>query len=72
MQTHALPGQRGKIRLLPAWPENWDVDFKLHAPQQSVVEGKVRGGKVVTLQITPPSRRRDIVVKEGLVIKEDQ
>ncbi|MCP4451053.1 MAG: hypothetical protein GY809_06305, partial [Planctomycetes bacterium] len=25
MQTHALPGEKGKIRLLPAWPKDWDV-----------------------------------------------
>lgn len=23
-----------EIRLLPAWPKQWDVDFKLHAPYQ--------------------------------------
>ena len=25
MQTHAAPGEQGKIRLLPAWPKEWDV-----------------------------------------------
>ena len=28
-----------KIILLPAWPRDWDVDFKLHAPKQTIVEG---------------------------------
>ncbi len=37
MQTHTSldevkKGNPGKIRLLPAWPKEWDVDFKLHAP----------------------------------------
>ena len=63
---------RRKVCFLTVYPINWDVDFKLRAPRQTVVEGKVRGGKVVTLRVTPPSRRRDIIVKEGLVIKKGQ
>jgi len=53
------------IRLLPAWPASWDVDFKLHAPYQTVIEGQVRGGKVEKLQVTPQERRRDVVVGNG-------
>jgi hypothetical protein len=51
-----------EILLLPAWPKEWDVDFKLHAPFQTVVEAKVRGGKVVELNVTPESRRADVRV----------
>jgi hypothetical protein len=57
MQTHG-----GKIRLLPAWPKDWDVDFKLHAPGRTVVEGKVRSGKVTTLEVTPKERRSDVIL----------
>ncbi len=52
------------IRLLPAWPKEWDVDFKLHAPGKTVLVGSVRGGKVVDLEVTPASRRRDVVLPE--------
>lgn len=51
-----------KIALLPAWPAEWDVDFRLHAPHQTVVEGKVRGGQVIDLHTTPPERQEDVVV----------
>ena len=51
-----------EILLLPAWPKEWDVDFKLHAPGQTVVEASVRGGAVVRLQVTPESRRKDVIV----------
>jgi len=54
-------GEQGKIRLLPAWPADWNVDFKLHTPHQTVVEGKVRGGKVIQLNVTPESRRDDVI-----------
>jgi hypothetical protein len=50
-----------EIRLLPAWPSDWDADFKLHAPLATVVEGKVRGGKVTDLKVTPPERMADVV-----------
>jgi len=59
MQTHG-----GKIRLLPAWPTEWDCDFRLHAPGRTVVEGRVRSGKLEQLVVTPPSRRDDVIVME--------
>ncbi len=51
-----------KIFLLPAWPADWDCEFKLHAPHKTTVEGRVRGGKVVDLKVTPESRRKDVVL----------
>ena len=33
-----------QIRLLPAWPDDWTADFKLHAPYQTTVEGHVEHG----------------------------
>lgn len=55
-----------KILLLPAWPKDWDVDFRLHAPGRTVVQGKVRGGKVVDLAVTPAGRKKDVVLPVGL------
>jgi hypothetical protein len=51
-----------KIYLLPAWPRDWDCDFKLHAPLQTVVAGKIRDGKLVDLDVTPPERKADVIV----------
>lgn len=50
-----------EIRLLPAWPKAWDVDFKLHAPYQTTVSAKVRGGRICELEVTPVSRRADVI-----------
>ncbi len=55
------PGSNGKLHLFPAWPAEWDVDFKLHAPGRTVVEGVLKGGKLVSLKVTPSTRQRDIV-----------
>ena len=51
-----------KIHLCPAWPKAWDCSFKLHAPRQTVVQGKVRNGRVVDLVVTPEARMQDIVI----------
>jgi len=56
MQT---PGQT--IRLLPAWPKDWDVDFKLNAPYNTTVEGRVVNGELRDLKVTPPERMKDIL-----------
>lgn len=50
-----------KILLFPAWPRDWDVSFKLHAPYSTTVEGIYKAGKLVQLKVTPKSRARDIV-----------
>ncbi len=52
----------GKLRLLPAWPTDWDVDFRLHAPRQTVVEGRVRDGELVSWTVTPERRKEDVIV----------
>jgi len=62
MLLAADPYGDGKIHLLPAWPKEWNVDFKLHAPQQTTVEASVKGGKIVSLKITPETRRKDLII----------
>jgi hypothetical protein len=54
------------IRLLPAWPKNWDVSFKLHAPGNTVVECDYRRGKIKKLAVTPSDRRKDVVLPSYL------
>ena len=55
------PGSNGKLNLFPAWPAEWDVDFKLHGPGKTVVEGSLKSGKLVSLKVTPESRAKDVV-----------
>jgi hypothetical protein len=50
-----------KIYLFPAWPKDWDVNFKLHALYNTTVEGELRNGKVVSLKVTPKLREADVV-----------
>jgi hypothetical protein len=55
-----------KIMLLPAWPKDWDVSFKLHAPRQTTVEVVYRGGKCEKLEVLPKERRKDIMFPAGI------
>ena len=43
----------GTIQVLPAWPKEWNVDFKLHAPRNTTVEGIFRDGQWEHLDMTP-------------------
>ncbi len=62
LQSLLLQTDGRKIYLLPAWPRDWDCDFKLHAPLQTVITGKVQGGRLTELNVTPPERRTDVIL----------
>jgi hypothetical protein len=51
-----------KIYLFPAWPKDWDVNFKLHAPYNTIVEGVLKDGNLTNLKVTPESRRSDLEI----------
>jgi hypothetical protein len=51
-----------KLVLFPAWPCNdWAVDFKLHAPGRTVVQGSYDGaGTLSNFTVTPLERKADV------------
>jgi len=51
-----------KIVLFPAWPKEWDVDFKLHAPGNTTVEAHLVNGKIEYLKVVPESRCKDLMI----------
>jgi hypothetical protein len=54
-----------RIQLLPAWPADWTVDFKLRAPLQTTVEGHVEHGKVTRLKVVPSDRAKDVILADS-------
>ncbi len=60
VQAMLMQTEGKRILLLPAWPSDWDVDFKLHAPYHTTVEGTFRNGKLERLAVTPGSREKDV------------
>ncbi|MCX7012091.1 MAG: DUF5703 domain-containing protein [Candidatus Sumerlaeota bacterium] len=62
LQTMLIQADAGKIWLLPAWPRNWNVDFRLHAPDRTVVEGVVENGKLLKMKVSPETRGKDVIL----------
>ena len=52
LQLMILQGEDNQITLLPAWPTEWNVDFKLHAPGKAIVEGSARNGEITQLKVS--------------------
>ena len=65
LQMMVLQASGDSLLPLPAWPMDWDVDFKLHAPGNTVVEGKFVNRKTEQMKVTPGSRKKDIVRVES-------
>jgi len=61
LQSMLLQIRGDKVLLFPAWPKDWDVNFKLHAPENTVIECVYRAGKLEKLDVTPKSRAQDII-----------
>lgn len=62
LQEMLLQSHEKQIFLFPAWPKDWDVHFKLHAPYETIVEVVFKKGKLEQLKVTPETRRKDIVI----------
>jgi hypothetical protein len=62
VQSLVMQTDGRKIYLLPAWPRDWDCEFKLHAPLKTVVTGTVKDGKLVAWDVTPAERKRDVIL----------
>ncbi len=61
LQRMLMQTRKDRIFLFPAWPLEWNVRFKIHAPRETVIEGELRDGSVSYLNISPEHRRDDIV-----------
>ncbi|MCC7374911.1 MAG: hypothetical protein IT581_09655 [Verrucomicrobiales bacterium] len=62
LQTMVLQEVGDRVLLLPAWPSQWDVAFRLHASGGTVVEGVRKQGRLERLEVSPRSRRATVEV----------
>ena len=62
LQEMLLQTNGEQILLFPAWPKEWNVHFKLHAPDKTTVEVTLKDGKVKDLKVLPESRKKDIII----------
>jgi alpha-L-fucosidase 2 len=61
LQSMLLQTDGKRLLLLPAWPGNWSVQFRLHAPDQTIVTGSAANGKLTALHVTPEARASSVV-----------
>jgi alpha-L-fucosidase 2 len=62
LQYMLLQYEGREIYLTPAWPKEWNAEFKLHAPLNTTIEGKIINGKLTNLIVTPEPRRADLKI----------
>lgn len=62
IQTMLLQTEGNNIYLLPAWPKEWNVKFKLHVPGNKEVEAEWKNGKMVTVNKYPDGDAAKIIV----------
>jgi alpha-L-fucosidase 2 len=60
LQAMLLQADGNRMLLAPAWPKEWDVEFKLYAPNGTIAEGAIKAGKFERLKTTPEKRMSDV------------
>jgi signal peptidase I len=66
LQEMLMQTDGDKIYLLPTWPKDWDVKFKLHAPGKTVIEAELKDGKLIQLNVSPHERKKDVTLADWL------
>jgi hypothetical protein len=62
VQSIVMQCEDKRIDLFPAFPADWDCDFKLNAPHKTTVEGQLKDGKLINLKVTPKEREKDVKI----------
>jgi hypothetical protein len=61
LQSMLIQTDGDEIYLFPAWPKEWNVDFKLHVPDRKVLQGKMERGELIQLDVLPASGSEKII-----------
>ena len=62
LQSMLMQTDGQKIYLLPAWKKNIDVSFIMYADKDTKIEAVYKKGKFKTLNVTPKTRMKDIII----------
>lgn len=71
LQEMLLQTDGDRLLLFPAWPEDRDVEFKLHAPGNTTVEAALKDGVLIRLEVDPPARAKDLELYNEFIIKKN-
>ena len=62
IQTMLVQAEGNDVYLVPAWPAEWNVKFKLHVPGNRQVEGEWKNGKMVSVKKYPAGNDAEVIV----------
>ena len=62
LQEMLMQTTDNRIILFPAWPKDWDVHFRLCAPNNTVVECSYKNGKIEKLTVIPSYHQKDVIL----------
>lgn len=57
LQSMLIQTEDDKIYILPTWPKEWDVKFRLNAPNKTTIEGNYSKGKFEIINISPEKEK---------------
>jgi len=60
IQTMLLQTEGDRIYLLPAWPKEWNVKFKLHIPGNRQIEAEWKDGKMAAVRKYPAGNDAEV------------
>lgn len=67
LQRMLLHYNDDEIHLLPAWPKDWDVDFRLHTPNSTVISISVKNGEVIQSTMEPDNNDSKIIISSDFL-----
>ena len=63
LQRMIIQYEDSNVYLLPAWPKEWDVRFKVCGPDKTKIEGTYENGKMTILKVSPANKINCIELK---------
>ncbi|HTE25699.1 DUF5703 domain-containing protein [Flavitalea sp.] len=61
LQRMIIQYEDNEVRLLPAWPKEWDLSFKVSGPNKTIFSGTIEEGRITTLKVS--GRKRVDIIK---------
>ena len=49
------------ILVMPSWPDDWNVNFKMYASGNTMIEGKFVNGGFENVKVVPAAREKDLI-----------
>lgn len=62
IQTMLIQTAGNQVYLLPAWPKEWNVKFKLHIPGNRQIEAEWKNGEMKSVKKYPDMKSGEIIV----------